>query len=59
MAGTFGFARETSELFARACRRAADASIGLGAALGDVVIEHGGPGSTRACWWPLVATGSR
>ena len=44
MAGTFGFARETSELFARACRRAVDASIGLGAALGDVVIEHGGPG---------------
>jgi hypothetical protein len=44
MAGTFGFARETSELFARACRRASDASIGLGAALGDVVIEHGGPG---------------
>ncbi|MEJ7638066.1 MAG: hypothetical protein WKF75_08830 [Singulisphaera sp.] len=44
MAGTFGFARETSELFARACRRAVDASIGLGAALGEEVIEHGGPG---------------
>jgi len=44
MAGTFGFARETSELFARACRRAVEASIGLGAALGDVVIEQGGPG---------------
>jgi len=44
MAGTFGFARETSELFAAACSRARDQSIGLGAALGDVVIEHGGPG---------------
>jgi hypothetical protein len=44
MAGSFGFARETSELFAAACSRAKDRSIGLGAALGDVVIEHGGPG---------------
>ncbi len=44
MAGTFGFARETSELFARACLRASKTGIGLGAALGDVVIEHGGPG---------------
>lgn len=44
MAGTFGFARETSGLFAEACDRAADSGSGLGAALGDVVIEHGGPG---------------
>ena len=44
MAGTFGFARETSDLFAAACDRAASQSIGLGAALADVVIEHGGPG---------------
>jgi hypothetical protein len=44
MAGTFGFARETSELFARACRLAADEGCGLGAALGRVVAEHGGPG---------------
>jgi hypothetical protein len=44
MAGTFGFARETSELFALACARAAQRSIGLGAALGDVVIKNGGPG---------------
>ena len=44
MAGTFGFARETSDLFALACDRAAGTSCGLGAALGDVVIEHGGPG---------------
>ncbi|WP_435017006.1 hypothetical protein TA3x_004592 [Tundrisphaera sp. TA3] len=44
MAGTFGFARETSDLFARACDRASDTRIGLGAALGDVVIEQGGPG---------------
>ncbi len=44
MAGTFGFARETSELFALACDRAAGSGCGLGAALGDLVIEHGGPG---------------
>ncbi len=44
MAGTFGFARETSDLFAIACDRAAGTGCGLGAALGDVVIEHGGPG---------------
>jgi hypothetical protein len=44
MAGTFGFARETSVLFAKACDRASNLGIGLGAALGDVVIEHGGPG---------------
>ncbi len=44
MAGSFGFARETSELFAAACARAASRSLGLGAALGDVVLEHGGPG---------------
>jgi hypothetical protein len=44
MAGTFGFARETSDLFARACRRAERRACGLGAALGDVVLEHGGPG---------------
>ena len=44
MAGTFGFARETSDLFAAACDRAASRSIGLGKALGEVVVEHGGPG---------------
>ena len=43
-AGTFGFARETSELFAKACRFAGDRRIGLGAALGEVVEQHGGPG---------------
>jgi hypothetical protein len=43
-AGTFGFARETSELFAAACARAAGTGAGLGAALGEVVLEHGGPG---------------
>ncbi len=42
--GTFGFARETSELFAIASDRAADRSIGLGSALGELVAEHGGPG---------------
>lgn len=44
MAGTFGFARETSDLFARACDRAAGSSAGLGAALGDLILEAGGPG---------------
>jgi hypothetical protein len=44
MAGSFGFARETSALFASACERAAARSIGLGGALGDAVLEHGGPG---------------
>ncbi len=44
MAGTFGFARETSDLFALACDRASADGSGLGAALGDVAIEHGGPG---------------
>jgi hypothetical protein len=44
MAGTFGFARETSELFAKACERASAATTGLGEALGAVVTEHGGPG---------------
>jgi hypothetical protein len=44
MAGTFGFARETSDLFATACGRAAGGTCGLGAALGDVLLEHGGPG---------------
>ncbi len=44
MAGTFGFAQETSELFALACDRSADSGAGLGAALGDIAIEQGGPG---------------
>jgi hypothetical protein len=44
MAGTFGFAHETSDLFARACDRAGRGGGGLGAALGEVVIEYGGPG---------------
>jgi hypothetical protein len=44
MDGSFGFARETSDLFAAACTRAALESIGLGAALGDVILANGGPG---------------
>jgi hypothetical protein len=44
MEGTFGFAAETSDLFARACDRAGRDGGGLGAALGEVVIEQGGPG---------------
>lgn len=42
--GTFGFARETSELFTAACNRATKQSSGLGTALGEVIAEHGGPG---------------
>jgi hypothetical protein len=42
--GTFGFARETSDLFVAACDRAAESGIGLGAALGRVISDHGGPG---------------
>jgi hypothetical protein len=44
MAGTFGFARETSALFASACTLAADSSCGLGAALGTLIEQEGGPG---------------
>ncbi len=44
IAGEFGFARETSELFALACERASDRSEGLGSALGAVIESHGGPG---------------
>jgi hypothetical protein len=42
--GTFGFARETSDLFVAACNRATDQGLGLGAALGELIQEHGGPG---------------
>lgn len=42
--GDFGFARETSALFADACRLAAERRCGLGAAYGEVVENHGGPG---------------
>lgn len=44
MSGNFGFARETSDLFTAACAHAAKRSIGLGASLGEVILEHGGPG---------------
>ena len=44
MAGSFGFARETSALFTLACDRALRDKIGLGAALGFEVVAHGGPG---------------
>ena len=44
LAGTFGFARETSEAFASACERASASGIGLGAALGDEIQARGGPG---------------
>jgi hypothetical protein len=44
MSGQFGFARETSDIFTDACTHAAKKSIGLGAALGEVIIEYGGPG---------------
>ncbi len=44
LAGAFGFARETSELFAEACEAAAAGGIGLGAALADRIEQQGGPG---------------
>jgi hypothetical protein len=44
LAGSFGFARETSELFTEACKRAAARSVGLGTALGELILRHGGPG---------------
>jgi hypothetical protein len=44
MSGDFGFARETSGLFSAACELAAKRRCGLGAALGEVVEAHGGPG---------------
>lgn len=43
-AGTFGFARETSALFARACRRAAAGRMGLGTSLAEEIEAEGGPG---------------
>jgi hypothetical protein len=43
-AGTFGFSQETSDLFVAACKRSADQDIGLGTALGEVILECGGPG---------------
>ncbi len=48
MAGTFGFAKETSEIFAKACDLALSGSIGLGEALGVVVETHGGPGLDKS-----------
>ncbi len=42
--GSFGFARETSALFADACRLAARKGVGLGAALAESIEAHGGPG---------------
>ena len=44
MDGTFGFARETSDLFADACKLAAAGGTGLGAALGETILRRGGPG---------------
>ncbi len=45
LAGTFGFARETSELFVAACNHAASRDAALGVvSLGELIEEHGGPG---------------
>ena len=52
VAGTFGFARETSSLFAEACDRAAELEIGLGQALGELILQRDGPGTSRS----LLAT---
>ncbi len=42
--GQFGFARETSELFVKACNRAAAEGCGLGKALGMELEANDGPG---------------
>ena len=44
MAGEFGFARETSDVFAAACDLAGKQRRGLGSALGEIVESRGGPG---------------
>lgn len=43
-AGSFGFARETSELFAQACAQARQSGTGLGQALADIAHQHAGRG---------------
>lgn len=43
-AGTFGFAQETSEMFARACRMARETESGLGACLARIAAENAGAG---------------
>ena len=57
IAGTFGFARETSELFVAACGRACEKDIGLGTALGEVILEHGGPGLDASLMVAAVRNG--
>jgi hypothetical protein len=47
-AGTFGFARETSELFAQACAQARQNSEGLGQALARIAAKHAGPGRSAS-----------
>ena len=45
MEGKFGFARETTDLFSRACNRAGSPiPPGWVLRLGDIILEHGGPG---------------
>jgi hypothetical protein len=53
--GRFGFAKETSELFVAACNRASERGTGLGKALGELIVEHGGPGIDSS----LLATALR
>lgn len=53
--GQFGFARETSDLFAQAADLASVRGGGLGRALGRVVLERGGPGLDSS----LLATAAR
>lgn len=42
--GSFGFARETSELFLEACALSAAGKLGLGEAIGQAIVGRGGPG---------------
>lgn len=46
--GTFGFARETADVFAAACQAAAEQRCGLGAALSAIVAARGGPGENSS-----------
>ncbi len=52
--GTFGFARETGEVYREAARRGAEGA-GLGRAFGEVLRERGGPHLDRS----ILAAGAR
>lgn len=57
-AGTFGFARETSLLFAEACQNASERGQGLGQALGELILREGGPGVSSSLLATAAALGA-